>query len=99
MLETLDREERLRLVKFVCSFAWADLEVQVEEREFVKRLVERLELDDAERGMVDEWLQVPPRPEEVDPADEDPPGAPPDPNRSSCICLAADWYGSYLQKW
>ena len=69
MLETLDREERLRLVKFVCSFAWADLEVQVEEREFVKRLVERLELDDAERGMVDEWLQVPPRPEEVDPAD------------------------------
>lgn len=69
MLDKLDREERLRLMKFVCSFAWADLEVQDEERDFVKRLVERLELDEADRGMVDEWLEVPPRAEEVDPAD------------------------------
>ena len=68
-LDKLDREERLRLMKFVCSFAWADLEVQDEEREFVRRLVKKLKLDDTDRGMVEEWLEVPPRAEEVDPAD------------------------------
>lgn len=68
-LSNLDREERLRLMKFVCSFAWADLEVQDEERDFVRRLVKKLELDDTDRGMVEEWLEVPPRAEEVDPAD------------------------------
>ena len=60
-LSNLDREERLRLMKFVCSFAWADLEVQDEERDFVRRLVKKLELDDTDRGMVEEWLQGPPR--------------------------------------
>ncbi|HCH64021.1 MAG TPA: TerB family tellurite resistance protein, partial [Deltaproteobacteria bacterium] len=25
MLDSLDKEARLQLVKFVCSFAWADL--------------------------------------------------------------------------
>jgi len=68
-LSNLDREERLRLMKFVCSFAWADLEVKDEERDFVRRLVKKLELDDTDRGMVEEWLEVPPRAEEVDPAD------------------------------
>jgi uncharacterized tellurite resistance protein B-like protein len=68
-LDTLDREERLRLMKFVCSFAWADLEVQDEERDFVRRLVTRLDLDEADRGMVEEWMEVPPRAEEVDPGD------------------------------
>jgi len=68
-LSNLDREERLRLMKFVCSFAWADLEVKDEERDFVRRLVKKLALDDTDRGMVEEWLEVPPRAEEVDPAD------------------------------
>jgi uncharacterized tellurite resistance protein B-like protein len=68
-MQTLDREDRLRLVKFICSFAWADLEVQDAERKFVHKLVKELGLDEAERAKVEEWLDVPPRAEEVDPAD------------------------------
>ncbi|MBW2266984.1 MAG: TerB family tellurite resistance protein [Deltaproteobacteria bacterium] len=54
-------------MKFVCSFAWADLEVQAEERRTIADLVERLELDADERKIVDGWLEVPPDPEGVDP--------------------------------
>ena len=67
MLSRLDRKDRLRLMKFVCSFAWADLEIRPEEREFVKRLLERLELEPADRKRVRQWLRVPPEPDEVDP--------------------------------
>lgn len=67
-LKTLDREERMQLMKFVCSFAWADLEVQDEERNFVRKMIDRLELDEDEIAQVDRWLEVPPAPEEVDPA-------------------------------
>ncbi len=66
MLRQLDREERLRLMKFVCSFAWADLEIQDEERTFVNKMIERLELED-DREQVLRWLKHPPAPEEVDP--------------------------------
>ncbi|MEM1030354.1 MAG: TerB family tellurite resistance protein [Myxococcota bacterium] len=68
MLKKLDREERLRLMKFVCSFAWADLEVQSEERSFVKRMMRRLDLDAGDQEQVRAWLEVPPPPEEVDPS-------------------------------
>lgn len=69
MLDKLSQEERLRLVRFVCSFAWADLEVQAEERSFVKKLVRKLRLTQDEAKQVEAWLQVPPSPEEVDPTD------------------------------
>lgn len=69
MIQTLDREDRLRLMKFVCSFAWADLEIQDEERAFIGRLVTQLELDDAEKAQVDEWLKLPPTADELDPAE------------------------------
>lgn len=69
MLDKLSREERMRLMRFVCSFAWADLEVQEEERSFVRKLVRKLHLNADERKQVDEWLKVPPSPEEVDPTD------------------------------
>jgi hypothetical protein len=69
MLHELDREDRLRLMRFVCSFAWADLEVREGERTFVLKLVKQLKLDADEAKLVDEWLEVPPRAEEVDPAD------------------------------
>jgi uncharacterized tellurite resistance protein B-like protein len=63
----LDARQRLQLIKFVCSFAWADLEVRPEERSFVARLVERLELDASERLQVSGWLERPPLPDSVDP--------------------------------
>ena len=56
----LDREQKLHLMKFVCSFAWADLEVVPAERTFVSRLFKSLELDPADEALVDAWLKVPP---------------------------------------
>ena len=67
-LTELSKEDRLQLVKFVCSFAWADLEIAEAERTMVRKLVRRLKLDADERALVEEWLEVPPRAEELDPA-------------------------------
>jgi hypothetical protein len=67
MLDQLDRRDRLRLVKFVCSFAWADFEVQPEERVFIGRLMRRLELGEDEDLKVQQWLDRPPRLEGLDP--------------------------------
>jgi uncharacterized membrane protein YebE (DUF533 family) len=44
------------------------LEVRPKEKAFIHRLVKKLHLDDKEAKMVEEWLKVPPRAEEVDPA-------------------------------
>ena len=67
MFEGLDRRQRMHLLKFVCSFAWADLEVRAEERSFVARLVERMELEPDDRAQVRAWLEVPPAADSVDP--------------------------------
>src|SRR5690242_17003127 len=67
MLEQLSHDERVRLMRLVCSFVWADLEVHEKERELVRRIVVRLKLDRREAADVEKWLKVPPRPEEVDP--------------------------------
>ncbi len=69
MLEELNRKQRLNLMKFVCSFAWADLEIRPEEREFVARMIRRLGLDEDEACQVAGWLKLPPRPESVDPTE------------------------------
>jgi uncharacterized tellurite resistance protein B-like protein len=68
MFANLDRDQRMLLLKFVCAFAWTDLEVRDSERAFVERLVARMELDEADREQVEEWLHVAPSPESVDPA-------------------------------
>jgi uncharacterized tellurite resistance protein B-like protein len=68
MPASLPREDRLRLMKFVCSFAWADLEIQKEERDFVGKMIETLDLED-DRKQIEGWLKHPPAPEEVDPTD------------------------------
>lgn len=56
-------------MRFVCSFAWADLEIADSERQFVHDLVAQLELDTAEKEQVEQWLKHPPRAEELDPQD------------------------------
>jgi hypothetical protein len=63
----LSRQDTMRLLAFVCTFAWADHEVQSEEREFVKDLVDRLDLDDEDLEQVAAWLKLPPLPEDIDP--------------------------------
>jgi uncharacterized tellurite resistance protein B-like protein len=66
-MQKLSAKDRLRLMKFVCSFVWADLEVKDSERKFVAKMAKQLHLTDDEQAQVKRWLQVPPRPEEVDP--------------------------------
>jgi hypothetical protein len=66
-LSKLNKTDRMRLMRFVCSFAWADLAVDVKERALVKRMVQALRLDAEEKKQVQAWLEKPPRPEEVDP--------------------------------
>jgi uncharacterized tellurite resistance protein B-like protein len=68
-IRDLDTESRLRLVRFVCSFAWADLEVQDAERALVMRMLDQLELDAEEKAQAERWLKLPPAPEDVDPLD------------------------------
>jgi len=67
MLDGLNARERMRLMKFVCSFAWADLEIRPEERKFIRGLIDRLALADDEQEQVRGWLEVPPEIESVDP--------------------------------
>ena len=69
MLDKLSREERLSLMKFVCSFAWADLRVQDEERSFVRKLVRKMKLDADEQKRVEGWLKVPPSADQIDPSE------------------------------
>ncbi len=68
MLGNLDSEDRLRLMRFICSFAWADLEIQDEERSFVAKMSEKLGLTAEELDKVREWLEVPPPADELDPS-------------------------------
>ncbi len=65
-LTDLDREDRLRLMRFVCAFAWADLEVQDDEKKVVEKMIDTLDLE-ADRAQIERWLRSPPPPEEVDP--------------------------------
>jgi uncharacterized tellurite resistance protein B-like protein len=67
MLDQLSRDDRLLLLKFVCAFAWTDLEVTQAEKDFVHRLVNKLGLDENDRQEVEAWLHVAPAPSEVDP--------------------------------
>ncbi|MBJ19874.1 MAG: TerB family tellurite resistance protein [bacterium] len=67
MLDDLDQRDRLRLVEFVCSFAWVDLEIQPEERVFISRLIRRLKLGEDEALRVQQWLDRPPRLDGLDP--------------------------------
>jgi uncharacterized tellurite resistance protein B-like protein len=66
-MQKLSPKDRLRLMKFVCSFVWADLEVKGSEKKFVANMIKKLRLSEEEAAQVKEWLKVPPRPEEVDP--------------------------------
>jgi len=68
-LQDLNREDRLRLIRFLCSFAWADLEIADSERALVHELVQQADLDDEDAQLVEGWLAHPPRVEDLDPQD------------------------------
>lgn len=67
MFDQLSPEDRLSLIRFVCAFAWSDLEVRAAERDFVVRLVRAMDFGKEDRARVEGWLKHPPPPEEVDP--------------------------------
>lgn len=67
MKTALSPTDRMRLMKFVCSFVWADLKVADKERAHVKKLISKLGLEASEAKQVEQWLKLPPHPEEVDP--------------------------------
>ena len=68
-LQELSGEDRLRLIRFVCSFAWADLEMADSEKTFVKNMIGVMDLNADGQAAVTHYLKVPPLPEEIDPTD------------------------------
>ena len=60
-------QERMNLMKFVCSFAWTDLDVSQSERDLVMRMCGSFGLNDEENAQIEKWLELPPPAEEVDP--------------------------------
>ena len=67
MFESLSREDRLLLLRFVCAFAWTDLEIKDGERKFVARLMERMQLSADDRAEVEGYLHVAPSPGSTNP--------------------------------
>jgi uncharacterized tellurite resistance protein B-like protein len=67
MLDGLTVSDRLELLKFMCAFAWVDLEVSEKERAFVKRILALANLGETDTQQVETWLQVAPSPASVDP--------------------------------
>ena len=67
-LSSLSARDRLQLLRFVCSFVWADLDVGSSEKTFVLSLAQRLNLSESEIEQVKVWLETPPAAEDVDPS-------------------------------
>jgi uncharacterized tellurite resistance protein B-like protein len=67
MFEQLSRDDRMLLLRFVCAFAWTDLEIRDGERKFVERLMERMQLSGDDRAEVEGYLHVAPSPETTNP--------------------------------
>ncbi len=68
-IQALNSEDRRRLLRFVCSFAWADLEVVDAERQLLQRLIAQMNLGEEEASEVEGWLAHPPDPASIDPQD------------------------------
>ena len=66
-LEQLSPESRLLLLKFLCAFAWADLEIKDKEQSFLERVARHFDLRVSEIDQFAGWLKVPPRADELDP--------------------------------
>jgi uncharacterized tellurite resistance protein B-like protein len=69
MLNELNTDEKLRLLRFVCSFAWADLEIADKERNLVRDIAKRMGLEGDDLQAVEGWLDHPPSEDDLDPYD------------------------------
>lgn len=55
--EGLSAGERVELMRFLCSFAWADDEVQDEERVILIKVLDNIGLEPGDRATVLTWLE------------------------------------------
>lgn len=69
MLDELQNDEKLRLLRFLCSFAWADLEIADKERKLVRDIIHKMGLPPADAALASTWLDHPPSEDELDPYD------------------------------
>ncbi len=69
MLKDLSHDEKLRLLRFLCSFAWADLDIDDEERALVARFIDAMGLDPEDAELAMGWLDHPPPEDDLDPYD------------------------------
>lgn len=67
MLKDLSDDEKLRLLRFMCAFAWADLEIADKERDLVLGIIRALELPAEEAALAATWLDHPPSEDDLDP--------------------------------
>ena len=58
-LRDLNPNQRMLLLKFVCSFAWADGILAPQERAMVVRFVESLDLIEEEHAQIEAWFESP----------------------------------------
>ncbi len=64
----LNHAAAMKLLEFVCAFAWADLKVRQAERDLVMRIVGRLGLSHRDAEQVKAWLEVAPDEDDIDPS-------------------------------
>jgi uncharacterized tellurite resistance protein B-like protein len=59
-VDGLTEDERVDLMRFLCSFAWVDGEVQAQERTVLERVLGGLGLSTEARAKASAWLFAPP---------------------------------------
>ena len=64
--DALTEAEQIDLMRFLCSFAWADGEVQAQEKVVLERVLSSLTLSEAGRAEASRWLFRPPNMEGFD---------------------------------
>ena len=65
MSEKLPPDMRMKLINFICVFAWADFDIQPEEKRFILDLCSKFQVSDEDRAKVESWLEAPPDVNEV----------------------------------
>ena len=53
--------------QYLCAFAWADHEIQPQERDMILRNMETLSVNDEQRAQILGWLETPPDASLIDP--------------------------------
>ena len=67
MKENFTSEEKMQIMRFICTFAWADLKVVPSEKLMIERFCNTLQLDENQRKEVNSWTKRPIHPEDIDP--------------------------------